>query len=301
MQDRFEAMTLFLKVIEQGSFSAAGRALRMPVPTLSRRISELEAHLGTRLLIRTTRKLTLTDAGIAYAQAARRITEQVREAEAQAAGEFTSPRGDLVLTAPILFGRLHVLPVVTEFLSAFPQINVRLVLSDHNAHLIDDQIDMAVRIGPLPDSSLIATSVGTMRRVVCASPALLAGYGTPHKPADLAHMPTVATMSVTDAPRWEFARIEDAIMTTPRLMASTAEAVADAAVRHVGAARLLHYQVAEAVTRGDLRIVLEEFEPQPLPVHLIHVARGAMPLKMRSFLDFAAPRLRQKLGALSQH
>ena len=292
MQDRLDAMTLLLKVIEQGSFSAAGRALGMPVPTLSRRIADLEAHLGARLLVRTTRKLTLTDAGAAYARSARHILDAVKEAETQAAGEFVQPRGELVITAPILFGRLHVLPVVTDFLAAFPQINIRLALSDRNAHLVDDQIDAALRIGALPDSSLIATSLGTMRRVTCASPALLDGYGTPRTPADLARMPSVTT----EAP---FGRPDD-LAPPARLIASTAEAVAQAAERHLGVARLLHYQVAEAVARGTLRIVLAAHEPAPLPVHLLHGTRGAMPLKLRAFMDFAVPRLRQALTALSQ-
>ena len=300
MQDRLEAMSLLLKVVDQGSFSAAGRALRMPVPTLSRRISELEAHLGARLMIRTTRKLTLTDAGQAYVQAAQRILDQVREAETQAAGEFVTPRGDLVLTAPILFGRLYVLPVVTDFLSAFPQINVRLILSDRNAHLVDDQIDMAVRIGPLPDSSMIATAVGTMRRVVCASPALLDGYGVPRTPADLNGMPSVVYASPAETTAWAFGEGHEAVSVTPRLVVSTAEAVAEAAARHVGITRLFHYQAAQAVAEGRLRIVLRDSEPPPAPIHLVHAARGAMPLKMRAFMDFAVPRLRQALTSLSQ-
>ncbi len=293
-------MSLLLKVIDQGSFSAAGRVLGMPVPTLTRRISDLEAHLGAQLLIRTTRKLTLTDVGLAYVQAAQRILDQVKEAEAQAGGEFLAPRGDLVLTAPILFGRLHVLPVVTDFLSAFPAINVRLMLSDRNAHLVDDQIDMAVRIGPLPDSSMIATAVGTMRRVVCASPALLDGYGTPRTPADLVGMPAVVYASPFEATSWAFGDGHEAVSVSPRLIVSTAEAVAEAAARHVGITRLLHYQAARAVADGRLRIVLRDFEPRPVPIHLVHAARGAMPLKMRAFMDFAVPRLRQALAALSQ-
>ena len=299
MLDRLDSMSLLLKVIDQGSFSAAGRALGMPVPTLTRRISELEAHLGARLLIRTTRKLTLTDIGMAYAQAARRILDQVKEAETQAAGEFVTPRGDLVLTAPILFGRLYVLPVVTDFLSAFPEINARLILSDRNAHLVDDQIDMAVRIGPLPDSSMIATAVGTMRRVVCASPALLDDYGTPQTPADLARMPVVVYASPFETTAWIFDGHE-AVSVSPRLIVSTAEAVAEAAARHVGITRLHHYQAAPAVAEGRLRIVLRDHEPPPVPIHLVHTARGAMPLKMRAFMDFAVPRLRQALTVLSQ-
>jgi DNA-binding transcriptional LysR family regulator len=299
MTDRFTAMSIFLKVVEQGSFSAAGRALQMPVPTLSRRITDLETHLHARLFIRTTRKLTLTDAGLAYAEASRRIIEQVQEAEQQAAGEFVTPRGDLVLSAPIHFGRLYVLPVVTDFLAAFPDINVRLVLSDRNVHLMDDHVDMAVRIGALPDSGMMATAIGTMRHVICASPALLDGYGVPQIPQDLMRMPTVAIDTPSGQPTWRL-RDQHEIAIKPRLAVSTAEAAAEAAIRHVGAVRLLFYQVADAVAAGRLALVLTTFEPEPSPIHLIHVARGQMPLKMRCFMDFAVPRLRQALGLLDQ-
>ncbi|MES2058465.1 MAG: LysR family transcriptional regulator [Pseudomonadota bacterium] len=298
--DRFEAMSMLLIVVEQGSLSAAGRALRVPVATLSRKISDLEALLGTRLLIRTTRKLTLTDAGIAYVTAARRILEQVEEAEREAAGEFTTPKGELVITAPILFGRLHVLPVVVDFLALFAEINVRLILSDRNVDLIDDHIDMAVRIGRLPDSSMIATRVGSMRTVICASPALLAGHGMPHVPQDLTRLPCIRLGAPLPVPDWRFRSAGSdtliEIPIVPRLSVSTAEAAADAAIRHVGVARLLHYQVADSIAAGALQIILEAFEPEPAPINLVHTARGQMPLKMRRFLDFAAPRLRQAFG-----
>lgn len=297
--DRFEAMTALLAIVEQGSLSAAGRALRVPVTTVSRRISDLEELLGTRLLIRTTRRLTLTDAGAAYVEAARRIVAQVQEAEREAAGEFLEPRGELVLTAPILFGRLHVLPVVADFLAQFAEINVRLVLSDRNVHLVDDHIDMAVRIGKLPDSTLVATRVGSMRTVICASPELLAVHGEPQVPADLQRFPCVSVDTPMPIAAW-LVREPDSgslvqLPVTPRLTVSTAEAAADAAVRKVGAVRLLHYQVAAAVRAGRLRIILESFEPEPAPIHLVHAARGQMPVKMRRFIDFAAPRLREAL------
>jgi DNA-binding transcriptional LysR family regulator len=300
--DRFEAMSLLLEVVEKGSLSAAGRALRVPVPTLSRKISDLEALLGTRLLVRTTRKLTLTDAGLAYVTAARRILDQVEEAEREAAGEFTAPKGELVVTAPILFGRLHVLPVIADFLALFPEINVRFVLADRNVHLVDDHVDMAVRIGKLPDSAMVATRIGWMRTVVCASPALLARHGEPQTPADLERFPCVTVDVPMPLAGWRFkaggsaAGVEVSVV--PRLSVTTTEAAAQAAIRSVGLTRLLYYQVVEAVEAGSLRIVLEEFEPEPAPIHLVHAARGQLPLKMRSFLDFAAPRLRQALRAI---
>jgi len=300
--DRLEAMSMLVTVTEKGSLSAAGRALNVPLATLSRKVSDLEARLGTRLLIRTTRKLTLTDAGIAYVAAARRILEDVEEAERQAAGEFTVPKGELVVTAPIMFGRVHVLPVVADFLATFPEINIRLLLADRNVDLVGDHVDMAVRIGKLPDSSMVATQIGVMRLVTCASPALLAGHGEPREPADLLRLPCVAIDTPLPSPSWRFRHPRTGaamdVPLQPRLMVTTPEAAADAAVRNVGVVRLLHYQAVAALERRALQRVLEAYEPEPAPVHLVHAARGMMPLKMRRFLDFAAPRLRQALGAL---
>jgi DNA-binding transcriptional LysR family regulator len=184
--DRLSAMALLVKVTELGSMSAAARALNMPLTTVSRHIGELESTLGVRLLLRTTRKLTLTDAGVDYVAAARRILEEVENAERQAAGEYQEPKGELTISAPTMFGRQHVLPVVTEFLARYPQIRVRLLLSDRNADLVDDHIDLAVRIGPLPDSGMVATRLGEMRIVTCAHPALLEKHGHPQRPRELA-------------------------------------------------------------------------------------------------------------------
>src|SRR5262245_64809770 len=189
--DRLEAMTILLRVVDKGSFSAAGRDLGVPLATGSRKVNELERQLGTRLLVRTTRKVALTDAGATYVASARRILEEIDEIERVAAGEFQVPPGELILTAPVFFGRLHILPIVTEFLATYPEINVRLLLSDRNLHLIEDHVDMAVRIGPLPDSSMVAVRVGSMRTVVCASPKLLAGQGIRQKAGDLATLPCV--------------------------------------------------------------------------------------------------------------
>ncbi|MCU4178884.1 LysR family transcriptional regulator [Bosea sp. BH3] len=300
--DRLEAMAVLLRVAERGSFSAAGRELHMPLATVSRKVGELEAHLGTRLLLRTTRKVALTDAGAAYLASARRILGEIEEAERVAAGEFQAPRGELVLTAPLLFGRLVILPVVTEFLAAYPEIDVRLLLSDRNLHLVDDHVDMAVRIGALPDSSMIATRIGAMRTVVCASPELIDRHGEPERPEDLPLLPCVNFEFLSSAPIWSFrsstaeAAVEVAIR--PRLSVSTAEAAVWAAERAVGVTRVLHYQCADAVRAGALRIILAAFEPEPRPVHLLHAARGTLPSKMRVFLDFTTERLRKTLAAL---
>lgn len=297
--DRLEAMSILAQVVDRGSFSAAAREMRLPLATVSRKVADLEAHLGARLLVRTTRRLAPTEAGIAYLGATRRILEAVEEAERKAAGEFGTPRGDLVLTAPILFGRLHVLPVVADFLAAYPEIDVRLVLSDRNLDLVDDHVDLAVRIGALPDSTMVATRIGSMRTVVCASPSLLVRHGVPKTPADLAKIPCVSFTTPSRLATWTFqkpgTRRPAEISIKPRLAVTTAEAAVWAAARGVGAVRLLHYQCAEAVRAGKLRIVLARHEPAPLPVHLVHAARGALPTKMRAFLDFAAARLRSEL------
>jgi DNA-binding transcriptional LysR family regulator len=300
--DRLEAMTILLRVVDGGSFSAAGRAMGMPLATVSRKVGELEAHLGVRLLTRTTRKVAMTDAGAAYVAAARRILDQIDETERVAAGEFHAPRGELVVTAPIAFGRLHMLPVIADFLAAYPEINVQLTLADRNLHLLDDHVDMAVRIGPLPDSGMVATRIGSMRTVVCASPKLLAGHGAPKTPEDLAVLPTVNFSFLSPAAVWPFRRRDTAaaldVPTRPRLSVSTAEAAVWAAVQGVGVTRLLHYQCADAVRDGLLHIILADFEVDPAPVHLLHATRGALPSKMRVFLDFAASRLRARLASL---
>jgi DNA-binding transcriptional LysR family regulator len=299
--DRLEAMSLLVSVAEAGSLSAAGRKLGVPLPTVSRKISELEAHLNTRLLTRSTRKLALTDAGAAYVAAAKRILDEVSEAERAASGEHAAPRGDLVITAPIVFGRLHVLPVIAEFLARWPEINVRLVLSDRNLHLIDDRIDIAVRIGALADSALAATRVGSVRRVVCGSPAYFAARGAPKRPEDLAALTAVTFDQLSSSEHWTFpdpkSKREIRAPMRSHLAVNTAEAAIDGAAAGLGVTRVLSYQVAEAVLDGRIQIVLAEYEPAPAPVSLIHAHQGLTPLKVRMLLDFAAPRLRARLGA----
>lgn len=300
--DRIEAMTILLAVVDKGSFSAAGRALGVPLATVSRKVSELEKHLGTKLLVRTTRKVMPTDAGSTYIAAARRIVGEIDEAERIVAGEVRALRGELILTAPVLFGRLHILPIVAEFLRAYPEIDVRLLLSDRNLHLVEDHVDMAVRIGRLPDSTMVATRVGSMRTVVCASPALLAGHGVPETPEDLSRLPCVNFEFLSPASPWAF-RSKDGrraadVPIRPRLSVTMAEAAVWAASEGLGATRVLHYQCADAVRGGALRIILEAFELEPLPVHLLYAGRGTLPSKAQAFLGFAAVRLRKRLGAL---
>jgi DNA-binding transcriptional LysR family regulator len=297
--DRLEAMSLLVAVAEAGSLSAAGRKLGVPLPTVSRKISDLETHLNTRLLTRSTRRLVLTDAGAAYVAAARRILDEVSEAERAASGEHAAPRGDLVITAPVVFGRLHVLPVLAEFLSQWPEINVRLVLADRNLHLIDDHIDIALRIGALADSALVSTQVGAVRSVVCGSPAYFAAHGAPKRPEDLAKLTAVTFDPLSSSQPWNFrdpkSKRELRVAVRSRLSVNTAEAAIDGAAAGLGVTRVLSYQVAQAVLNGRIQIVLAEYEPAPLPVSLIHAGHDLTPLKVRMLLDFAAPRLRGRL------
>jgi DNA-binding transcriptional LysR family regulator len=293
-------MSLLLSVVEAGSLSAASRKLGVPLPTVSRKISDLEAHLNTRLLTRSTRKLALTDSGAAYVAAARRILDEVSEAERAASGEHAAPRGDLVITAPIVFGRLHVLPVIAEFLAQWPEINVRLVLADRNLHLIDDHIDIAVRIGALADSALVATQVGTVRNVVCGSPAYFAAHSVPKRPGDLAALTAVTLDPLSSPQPWIFhdpkSKRELRVAVRSRLSVNTAEAAIDGAAAGLGVTRVQSYQVVQAVSDGRIQIVLGQYEPAPSPVSLIHAGHELTPLKVRMLLDFAAPRLRGRLA-----
>ena len=208
--DRFDAIRTLLAAVDGGSLSAASRKLGVPLPTVSRQVSELEARLRTQLVIRTNRKLLLTDAGSAFVAAGRRVLEELEEAERAAAGEYRIPRGDLLVTAPIMFGKLHVTPVVLAFLAAYPEVNVRVVLFDHVIDLVENHVDVAVRIGHLPDSGLVAARIGEIHWVICASPAYLSTRGTPVAPDDLAHHDCIGFEGLQKVRTWPFGRGTDA-------------------------------------------------------------------------------------------
>lgn len=296
--DRLDAMSVFIAVVEGGSLSAASRALHSPLPTVSRKISELEAHLGVRLITRTSRRVLLTEAGESYVGAAREILGRVEEAERRASGEYVSPRGDLTITAPIVFGRLHVLPVITDFLKAFPDINIRLAMSDRSVSLADEQIDVALRIGHLADSSLIAIRVGSIRTTVYGNPDYLRRNTGPTHPRDLANRDCIAFEGLLSNRFWTFrdGRQEISTQIRTRLSVNTAEAAVDGASAGLGITRVMAYQARRAVQAGQLVPLLEDFELEPSPVQLVHLSQALMPLKLRIFLDFAAPRLRATLS-----
>lgn len=296
--DRLEAMALLVCSAEEGSFSAAGRKLGVPLPTISRKVADLEAHLKTHLLVRSGRKLALTEAGAAYVEACRRILEEIGEAESRAADEYSVPRGELTVTAPMVFGRLHILPVVNQFLASFAEITVRMTLTDRNMNLVDEHIDLAVRIGELPDSRQIATRVGSVRRIVCGSPAYFAIHGVPRTPEELLRHLCITFSAIHSGVSWLFTtqgRARKAIRPICRLYINSGEAAVDAAVAGVGITNVISYQAARAVKEGKLMVILSEYEPAPLPVHLLHSRRGRVPFKMRRFLEFAAPRIRKSL------
>lgn len=293
--DRFESMTVFASVAAAGSFSGASRQLRMPLPTVSRKVSELEAHLSARLFVRSTRKLQLTEVGETYLVACKRILEEMAEVDRAASGEYNAPQGELMLTAPIVFGRLHVVPLLAEFLKKHLEVNAHLSLTDRPLNLVEDQMDLAVRIGDLPDSSLIAARVGYIRRVVCASPSYLQEHGVPKSPAALASHDCVTFSGLEGTDTWTF-REGRSVRVRSRLVVTTAEAAIEGALAGVGLTRVLSYQVADALRSGTLSLVLRKCEPEPLPVSLVYVRDRRLTGKLRAFLDFVTPRLRARLG-----
>ena len=296
--DRFGAMRTVLEAVDAGSLSAAGRRLGLPLATVSRRVSELETHLRTQIFIRSSRRLTLTEAGRVYVEACRQILEDLAEAERAASGEYAAPRGELTVATPIVFGRLHVLPVISTFLAVYPNIDIKLVQSDRLVDFTEDHIDVAIRIGALPDSNMIAAKLGQVRLVVCGSPGYFAGRPAPRAPVELSRHDCITFERLNDAQHWTF-KAGKTVITAPvrsRLVVNTAEAAIDAAIAGIGITRVLSYQVANAVRMGNLALALTDLEPSPSPVNLVYTGHKRMPIKLRAFLDFAAPRLRESLS-----
>ena len=299
--DRIKSMVVIVAIAEAGSLSAASRHLGMPVPTVSRKLSELEARLKTQLFQRSSRHLSLTDAGRAYIEACKRIIEQVDDAEREATGEYRAPTGDLTVTSPWGLGHLHLLPLACEFQKVYPDIALRLLLSDRVLNPVENRIDVAIRIGPLPDSSMIATRIGSIRVVACASPEYLTTRGYPETPTDLLNHDCI-TIDETGVPRiWKFGQ-DDSEIAAPirtRLTVNTSEAAVEAAIAGAGIARVMSYKMEAARQTGRLVIVLDAFEKDPLPVHIVYAERKPMPLKLRAFLNWFTPRLKSRLAPIS--
>jgi DNA-binding transcriptional LysR family regulator len=299
--DRLEAMSIVLTVAETGSLSAAARRLHTPAATASRKITELEAHLRAKLFDRTARKLTLTATGSTFVAASKRILSDLSEAERAASGEYTAPTGELILTAPIAFGRIYLMPILAEFLLSYPEINLRLLLDERVFNLVEEQIDLALRVGVLPDSRLISLQLGTIRgQVMCASPAYLASRGTPRIPEDLASHDCIIDAGIpTPTPTlWTFVRdkAEFAVSVRPRLVVPNVEAACDAARAGIGITRGLFPHIAASLEAGTLVTVLDDFQTMTLPVAFVYAAGRFLPIKVRAFLDFAAPRLKPLLA-----
>jgi len=298
--DRLAAIRVFVTVAEAGSLSAAGRKLGMPLSTVSRHLKALEDELDTRLITRTTRKLTLTEPGRSYATACRQVLDELDDAERRATGLHAEPRGELALTAPVLFGRLHVLPIIAAFLQAYPRVAARMLLVDRNVDLVEEGLDVGVRIGALADSTLRATRVGAIRHIACASPNYLARAGIPETPSELSRHQCISFTTISPPERWPFGgrgKRESRVTVAPRLVVNSADAAIDAAKAGLGVVRVLSYQAQGSLADGSLQLILEDFEPDPIPVNLIHREDRLPQSKVQSFIVFAAPRLRQVLRA----
>jgi DNA-binding transcriptional LysR family regulator len=299
MQDRLDALTVFVAVAEQRSFAAAARQLSRSPASVTRGVSALEERLQTRLFNRTTRAVALTDAGARYLESCRRLLAVYDELEAVNLGEQVQPRGWLNVTAPTMFGRLHLLPLVQDFLQEYPQADVRLLLFDRVVSLVDEGLDLGVRIGQLPDSSLRAVLVGQVRRIVCAAPQYVVRHGVPGTPRDLANHTVVACTAVTPIPdRWSFhgPKGVTSVAITPRLVVNTTAAALDAALAGLGFTCILSYQAEPHAAAGRLQTVLVEYEPPPAPIHIVHPEGRHLPAKVRLFLDYAVIALRAKFG-----
>ena len=299
MQDRLDALTIFAAVAEQQSFAEAARHLSRSPASVTRAIAALEERLQIRLFNRTTRSVALTDAGARYLESCRRLLATYDELEAVNLGERAQPRGWINVTAPTMFGPLHVLPIVRTFLGEYPQVDVRLLLLDRVVSLVDEGLDLGVRIGQLPDSSLRAVRVGQVRRVVCAAPQYIAQHGLPMTPRDLGNHTVVACTSVTPIPdRWSFHGPSGvaSVVVRPRLVVNTTAGAVDAAVDGLGFTCVRSYQAEPHMAAGRLQTVLTEYEPPPAPIHIVHPEGRHLPAKVRLFLDHAAGVLRAKFG-----
>ena len=292
--DRFHLMAVYVAVAEAQSFAGGARRLGVSPPAVTRAVAALEERLGTRLLARTTRYVRATDAGLRYLEHARRIIAAADEADDVARGARATPRGQLTVTAPVLFGRLYVMPGILDYLRRFPDVSISAMLLDRVVNLLEEGFDVGVRIGELPDSTARAIGVGHVRRVVCASPAYLKKNGIPRRPADLARHSVVAASPVSASVDWKFFGAGKSVTAKvrPRLTVTNNESAIVAALQGFGITRLLSYQVAPHVASGELRIVLSKYEPPRLPIHVLHLEGRQASAKVRTFVDFLVERLR---------
>jgi DNA-binding transcriptional LysR family regulator len=285
--DRIDAMQAFVAVADLQGFAPAARKLGLAPSGVTRLIAALEDRLGARLLQRTTRQVALTDVGARYLERIRRILADVEEAEGSVQAERTRPSGRLVVSAPVGFGRLHVSPVVSAYLARYPDVSGELRLSDQIINLVEDGVDLAVRIGHLADSTLVARHIGEMRRIVVASEGYLRERGEPDTPATIASHATIQFGATAASPEWRFVEAgrEVRVACTPRLITNSADAAIQYAEQGGGLTRVLAYQAADAIKAGRLRIVLEQFEQPPLPIHIVYPTSRLLSAKVRTFVD----------------
>lgn len=299
--DRFHEIEVFLAVSEAGSFAKAGEKLRLSPPAVTRAISALEDRLGARLFNRTTRSLAITEVGARFLDSARRIVDDLGAAEREAVGDTAVPKGHLTVTASVTLGRSLLAPVAAEFLDIYPQVTVSVLLLDRVTSLVEEGIDVAVRVGVLPDSGMMARRVGSVRRVLVASPEYLARHGTPAIPTDLQGHAMIAFTGLMPNREWRFldGRSGKAVSFMPRFEINDAVAAIAAAESGRGITVALSYMVAERIREGRLMVVLDELSPPPAPVHVVVPQARLMAPKLRAFVDFAAPRLKRALEGLT--
>jgi DNA-binding transcriptional LysR family regulator len=285
--DRIDAMKAFVAVADLEGFAPAARKLALSPSGVTRLVAALEQRLGARLLQRTTRKVALTDVGARYLERARAILADVEEAEAAAEGERTKPSGRLVVSAPVGFGRLHVSPVMSAYLKRYPEVLGELRLSDQIINLVEDGVDLAIRIGHLPDSTLVARHVGEMRRIVVASPDYLKARGEPKTPQALASHATIQFGATTASPDWRFAEHgrEVRVALAPRFITNSSDAAIQYAEQDGGLTQVMAYQAAEAIKAGRLGIILAKFEVPALPIHIVYPTSRLLSAKVRTFID----------------
>jgi DNA-binding transcriptional LysR family regulator len=292
--DRFHLMNVYITVAEEQGFASAARRLGMSPPAVTRAIAALEQHLGVKLLNRTTRHVRTTEAGHRYLVDARRVLAEVDAVDQAISGINADPRGHLAITAPVMFGRMFVMPIIVDYLERYPATDISALLLDRDVNLLAEGMDLGVRIGELPDSSMRALAVGSVRQVVCASPEYLRRHGKPERPEDLSAHVLVNSSAVSEVPNWIFSSAQGLRnqRIKPRLVVTSNAAAVEAALADFGLTRLLSYQIAPQLAEGRLQIVLEEFEPEPRPIHIVHREGRFASAAVRSFIDFSAARLR---------
>ncbi|MBI6900216.1 MULTISPECIES: LysR family transcriptional regulator [Pseudomonas] len=295
--DQIHLMKVFVAVGELESFAAAARRLAISPAAVTRAVSALEEQLGVKLLLRTTRSVRLTEAGGRYLEDTRHILASIVEANEAAAGINAAPKGDLAVTAPILFGKKFVMPCIVRYLQQYPEVDVSAYFLDRVVNLVEEGMDVAVRIGQLPDSGLKALRVGRMRRLLCASPEYLERHGTPRHPSELQKHEVIAAGTLSPRTDWRFGAIDDPtlIRMKPRLTVTSNDAAIAAASAGLGIARLLSYQVADEVAAGRLQVILAEYEEAPWPIHILHRESKYGSTKVRTFIDMLAEHLRSQV------